>query len=128
MNSKNNQIALLHRFVLSGRKPFIMAAAVLALASAAPAAQVGLKIGINANGGVQSGATGALQPGDLAGAPSYAQTNWNVLGRWGSGVNPVDTNGVASGLTINWDCTGIFSQAGGGTPTAQGTPDGNLMN
>jgi len=116
MNSKNNQTSLLPRFSLSGRSLLVTVAAVLALASVAPAAQVGLKFGTSNGGGVTGGALGNVQPADLAGAPGYAQTNWNVLGRFGSGVNPVDTNGVASGLTINWDATGNFSLQGGGTP------------
>ena len=112
------------------RSKSIIAAAALTLSAAvsAPAAQIGLKIGINGNGGFQSAAAGALLPADLAGAPGYQQTNWNVLGRWGSGINPTNSDGVATTVVVNWDATGFWSQSGGGTPTPQGFPDGDLMN
>lgn len=107
--------------------------ATLGAAACASAASLGFKLGINSSGGPQSAATGALQPTDVAGAPAYAQANWNVLGRWGdsSGNTPftvLDSDGNATGVVINWDATGIWSQSGGGTPNDQGTPDGNLMN
>jgi hypothetical protein len=111
-----------------------LAALTLALAAtSATAGSIGLKLGINANGGLQSAATGALLPEEIAGAPGYAQANWNVLGRWGdSGGNTLftvlDSTGVATPVIVNWDANNIWSMAGGGTPTAQGTPDGNLMN
>src|SRR6059036_1693969 len=120
------------------RRTFIAAAAALSIAGIASGQHtIGLKLGMNGNGNQQSGAAGALLPTDSAGAPGYAQINWNILGRWGdNGTNsfgtnayPVlDSNGDDTFLTINWDATGNWSQAGGGTPTAQGTPDGNLMN
>jgi len=31
-------------------------------------------------------------------------------------------------VIFNWDAANVWSQAGGGNPTAQGFPDGNLMN
>src|SRR5262245_36026975 len=98
------------------------AISVLTLVSSAPAAQIGLKIGMNGNGGFQGTNAGALQPGDLAGAPGYQQTNWNVLGRFGSNINPTNSFGVATTVFMNWDSTGNFSQQGGGNPTAQGSP------
>ncbi|HEX5221189.1 MAG TPA: LamG-like jellyroll fold domain-containing protein [Verrucomicrobiae bacterium] len=105
-------------------------AVVLTLSSLmnARAAQIGLKIGINGNGGFQSAAAGALLPEEAAGAPGYAQMNWNVLGRWGSGINPTNSAGNPTTIIVNWDATGFWSQQGGGTPTVQGSPDGNLMN
>jgi len=109
------------------------AGAVLSIAGMASGASIGLKLGINASGGLQSGVTGALLPTDVAGAPSYAQPNWNVLGVRGDNVstnvfNVVDSSGANSGITINWDSTGNWSVQGSGTPADQGTPDGNLMN
>lgn len=111
-----------------GSKPIAVAALTLSFAVSAQAAQIGLKIGINGNGGYQSAAAGALLPADLAGAPSYEQTNWNVLGRYGSNINPTNSFGNPTTVIVNWDATGTWSQAGGGTPTPQGTPDANLMN
>jgi hypothetical protein len=112
------------------RKTIITAAVVLSLSSFvnARAAQIGLKIGINGNGGFQSAAAGALLPTEMAGAPGYTQTNWNVLGRWGSGINPTNSDGNPTTVVVNWDATGFWSQQGGGTPTVQGSADGNLMN
>lgn len=111
----------------------LVAVAALAIAGVASAASIGLKIGINGNGGLQSAAAGALLPADVAGAPDYAQANWNTLGRWGdsSGNTPftvVDSTGAATPVIINWDANNIWSMSGGGTPTDQGLPDSNLMN
>src|SRR6266536_911484 len=98
--------------------------------------QIGLKFGINGLAGLQNTNVGALQPADLAGAPSYAQTNWNVLGFRGDNVlgttNPVfnvlDSSGANSGITIQWEGAGVWSVANGGTPLDQGNADANLMN
>ena len=106
------------------------------LADFAPAAPVGLKLGINGNGGIQTAAStaGALTNLDLAGATlsngNYpaAQTNWNNLGRWGGNSTPIDENGTNTVLTITWDCTGIYSVLGSGTPAVQTVPDNKLMN
>lgn len=111
------------------------------IASAQTPVQIGIKFSINGNAGPQPTAPGALLPTDMAGAPGYAQTNWNVLGRFGdsSGLsgNPanitnfslVDSSGVTNAIVVNWDCNDTWSvSGGGGTPTPQGTPDGNLIN
>src|ERR1051326_4537649 len=97
--------------------------------------QIGLKFGINGLYGLQSTNVGALQPGDLAGAPGYAQTNWNVLGYRGDNIgisnaafNVLDSSGANSGVAINWTGANVWSVANGGTPADQGNPDGNLMN
>jgi len=111
-----------------GRKFITTAALVLSLTVVASAAQIGLKLGINGNGGFQNAAAGALLPTDLAGAPGLEQTNWNVLGRFGSNINPTNSFGDPTTVIVNWDATGFWSQAGGGTPTVQGSPDANLMN
>lgn len=78
--------------------------------------------------GVQNGTAISLLPEDSAGAPAFAQTNWNNLGVRGTNISVVDSAGAASGVLFNWDAANAWSQAGGGTPTAQGYPDGNLMN
>src|SRR5258705_4991124 len=89
--------------------------AVLALCLASPAfaqtvPQIGLKFGINGLAGLQNTNVGALQPGDLAGAPGYSQTNWNGLGFRGDNAlgttNPVfnvlDSSRASSSVTIQW--------------------------
>src|SRR5438105_9323519 len=123
-----------------GRRTFVTTAAVLSIAGVASAQHtLGLKLGQNGNGNQQGTAAGALQSGDLAGAPGYGQTNWNVLGKFGNndtnatsfGTNSyplLDSNGDDAHVTIQWDATGNWSVQGSGTPTDQGSPDANLMN
>src|SRR5436190_3693034 len=108
----------------------LAAGAMVSMIGAASAQHsIGIKLGQNANGNQQSTAVGALQPGDLAGAPGYAQVNWNVLGRFGdnstnaSGTNAypiLDSAGDDTYITINWDASGTWSVANGGTPIDQG--------
>src|SRR5438270_102681 len=117
-----------------GRRTFVTTAAVLSIAGVASAQHtLGLKLGQNGNGNQQGTAAGALQPGDLAGAPGYGQTNWNVLGRFGNndtnatsfGTNTyplLDSNGDDAHVTIQWDATGNWSVQGSGTPTYQQVP------
>ena len=109
------------------------AGAALSIAGMASGATIGLKLGINGSGGLQSGVTGALAPTDSAGPAPYTQANWNVLGVRGDNVstnvfNIVDSSGANTGITINWDASGNWSVQGSATPADQGTPDGNLMN
>lgn len=78
--------------------------------------------------GVQDGTAISLQPTDSAGAGAFAQVNWNNLGARGTNINVMDSTGAASSVVFNWDSANVWSQAGGGTPTTQGSPDGNLMN
>ncbi|HWX19002.1 MAG TPA: LamG-like jellyroll fold domain-containing protein [Candidatus Binatia bacterium] len=131
---KTQRPLTLTQYLQQTSKPttFIAAAAtafLLAWSSPVSAAQVGLKLGLNGNGGLLPTTTaGALTNLDLAGAPGFAQTNWNNLGRYGNGVNPIDENGTNSGLTVNWDANNIWSQQGGGNPTPQALPDNKLMN
>jgi hypothetical protein len=122
------------------RTSLVTAAAALALIGIASAQHtLGLKLGMNGNGNQQAGSAGALLPTDLAGAPGYAQVNWNILGRYGnndtnstsSGTNIyalLDSNGDDTHITIQWDATGNWSVQGSGTPTDQGDPNINLMN
>lgn len=116
-------------------------ALIIALCLASPAfaqtvPQIGLKFGINGLNGLQNTNVGALQPSDLAGAPDYAQTNWNVLGLRGDNVlgtsnpafNVLDSSGANSGITVNWEANNLWSVVNGGNPADQFFPDGNLMN
>jgi hypothetical protein len=107
------------------------------VASAQTIPQIGLKFGITNAQGLQTNAAGALQPTDQAGV--FPQTNWNVLGKFGDNTGASSTNTTAfsvkdssgsnTAIVVNWDATGNWSvSGGGGTPTPQGTPDGNLMN
>ena len=111
-------------------------ATALSLSGTVSAAPIGLKLGINGNGGIQTAAStaGALTNLDLAGASlangnyAAAQTNWNNLGRWGGNSTPIDENGTNTVLTITWDCSAIYSVLGSGTPAVQTVPDNKLMN
>jgi hypothetical protein len=78
--------------------------------------------------GVQNSVANSLAPTDTAGAGIYAQANWNNLGASGTNITLMDSSGASSGVVINWTSSGTWSQAGGGTPSAQGSPDANLMN
>src|SRR5262245_31808838 len=74
------------------RKTLAIAVMALALAGAVygqAIPQLGFKMGITNAGQLQSGALGALQPTDLAGAPGLAQTNWMNLGRFGISISPL---------------------------------------
>src|SRR5205807_212773 len=102
--------------------------AIFSWAGSIPAATIGLKFGINGNGNQQqtntaSGGLPLLAPTDTAGAPSYAQSNWNTFGRFGdNATNTFGTNLYAildsasndTHITIGWDATGNWSEAGGG--------------
>ncbi len=109
-------------------------AAILAtcsLTNPASAASIGVNFVRGAGAdvfGVQDGTAISLAPGDVAGAPAFAQANWNNLGARGTNINVIDSAGAASGVLFNWDSANAWSQAGGGTPTTQGSPDANLMN
>src|SRR6266850_254246 len=139
MNIKENLDFFFNGMQCIGRRTFLTAAAAMAMAGVASGQPhtIGLKLGMNGNGNQQGAAVGALQPADLAGAPGYAQTNWNVLGRYGDnatnafGTNAyaiIDSGGDDTHVTINWDASGNWSVANGGTPVDQGDPHKNLMN
>lgn len=98
------------------------AAAALALAYSAAGASIGANYVNNGNGGVQDGDADSLLPEESAGAPSYTQTHWNNLGRWGQTTGLNDSTGTASGVTVTWDSNNTWT-TGSGT----GTPDAKLM-
>ena len=110
-------------------KTVIAALAASCLTSLASAGIIGLKLGVNADGGLQAG---YLLPTDYAGAPGFEQMNWMSLGRWGDNAggqfSVVDSTGADTGVIINWDASGHYSQSGGKTPVDAFYPDGNLMN
>jgi hypothetical protein len=76
-------------------------------------------------GGIDNSQTTSLLPDEQAGAPGFAQTNWNNLDRWGdvtSGI--IDYTGADSGLHLQWDSVWCYSSGAFGN---LGTPDGKLM-
>ena len=88
------------------------------------AQSVGVNFVNNGAGGIDNSETSSLSSSETAGAPGYAQANWNNLSRYGIGVTLNDSTGSATALTINWDApwTSTF-----GTAAGLGTPDGKLM-
>jgi hypothetical protein len=110
----------------SSYRPFIAAAFGAALFAAGAPGLFAQSVGVNfANGGdhINNSAGDSMATGATAGAPSYAQANWNNLGRYGDNVTLFDGNGNATGLSINWDST---STDAAGT-LYLGTGDGDLM-
>ena len=92
---------------------------------------------------VQNSSPDSISPTASAGAPGYAQTNWNNLGAagdsygnwgWATWINngsgpgaPVvlnDSIGSPTSLQITWGSSGYGST---GAAAALGTPDGDLM-
>lgn len=75
--------------------------------------------------GIDNGQTTSLLPYEQAGAPGFAQTNWNNLDRWGDVTSGImDYTGADSGLHLQWDSVWCYSS---GAYAALGTPDGKLM-
>jgi hypothetical protein len=97
-------------------------AASLGAAADASAFSLGLNFVNNANAGIQNGATDALLTSESAGAPGYAQVNWNNLGRWGQTIALMDSSGAASGVTATWDSNNTWNSGAGTT-----TPNHKLM-
>src|SRR5947208_7562083 len=121
MNLNSNLDKLFNGVPLIGRRTFITAAAALALAGTASGQHtLGVRLGQSGSGNQQSAAVGALLPTDSAGAPGYAQVNWNVLGRFGNNDTNatsfptntyplLDSNGDDTHVTFQWDATGNWS-------------------
>ena len=91
---------------------------------ATPLTSVGVNFVNSSGGGFDNSNGGSLASTNQAGAPGYAQTNWNNLSKWGSGVTLANSAGSATSLFINWDAGW---QGSSGTATGLGTPDGKLM-
>jgi len=64
-----------------------------------------------------------LAADEVAGAPGYAQGNWNNLGRWGQAAAVNASDGAASGIAVTWDSNNTW-----GLGVGTGTPDNKLMN
>jgi hypothetical protein len=127
------------RLIASMRFPrrctVVAATAAYLLVNAASAAQIGMNFvrGTNAAGtagadfvGIQNGLPNSVAATDEAGAPGYAQTNWNNLGSRGTNIAVVDSSGASSGVLVNWEA-GSWTILGS-LPGQQPAPDANLMN
>lgn len=110
---------------------------VMALSLVFTAASHAVSIGINFNS--HRSTTANLLPAELAGAPGFAQVNWNNTGQGGNAqtnasgstaniISPiagtlVDSTGAATAATVRWTSNGTWNTSNG---TA--TPDAKLMN
>ncbi len=109
---------------LGGR--ILLAAATISLADVASGATIGLHFLTGANVGNTNG--NVLAPTDSAGAPGYAQVNWNNFsGAQGTNTAAIDSSGAATTVGVNWTSPNTWSETGN-TTVDQGSPDGNLMN
>jgi hypothetical protein len=100
----------------------LTAAALGASCAGLQAGSIGLNFVNNGDGGVQSGASDALGASEQAGAPGFEQVNWNNLGRWGGGVDLVDSTGTSVGVKAWWDSNNTWN-----TGIGLNTPDEKLM-
>ncbi|MBP7935509.1 MAG: DUF2341 domain-containing protein [Phycisphaerae bacterium] len=89
-------------------------------AGLAPAQSIGINFVANSGSGIQETSGDSLGVDEVAGAPGYAQDNWNNLGRWGSNItlskfsNKVTFTGVT--IVCAWDSPNIWND-GAGTST-----------
>lgn len=110
----------------------VLAPLALLLLAAGPTAgqSIGINFVDNSDSGIQNGAADALGVAELAGVPSqnghpsFEQTNWNNLARWGGTVALVDNAGAATGITATWDSPNVWRLPGEVTNT---TPNNKLM-
>jgi hypothetical protein len=100
---------MLAHSILMKKLPHLFATT-LALIGSAVALHAGQPISVSAhyNGvdgqGIDNAQADSLLVGDQAGAPGFAQTNWNNLDRWGDVTSGImDYTGADSGLHIMWD-------------------------
>jgi hypothetical protein len=132
MNSKSNLTSMFSGLGFVGGRAFIAAVAALSIAGIASGSQIGMNFVRGPSGdvvNVANTAPNSLAATDSAGAPGYAQTNWNNLGFMGTNINVLDSSGAASGVVVSWVAGNAWSQSGGGNPITQATgPDANLMN
>ena len=118
------------RWLLRAGKLILIIAAVISLTRIASAANsIGLHFMTGANVGNTNG--NLLAPTDVAGAPAYAQSNWNsFVGPLGTNVAVIDSSGAtAATVGVNWAAPNTWAYGlPGNAAVNEGTPDGNLMN
>ena len=104
----------------------MVGAAVLAAGiQGATAQSIGVKVVAGDASGIDNSQANSMLPTDLAGAPPYAQTNWNNFSRYGSGAFMLNNSaGVPNAFNLQWDA-GFTDTTG--TRTGLGTPDGKLL-
>lgn len=108
------------------KRTIVINMASLLLASASALAQtIGIHFtGDGGNGiGDNSGAA-SLAPTDVAGAPGFAQGNWNNCYQSGQTTSLTDSTGASQTLNVQWSAYGALTA---GSSLNLGTPDGRLM-
>ena len=112
------------------KKIHVLLSTTLALIGSAVALHAGqpVSVSVHFNGidgsGIDNGQTDSLLTTEQAGAPGFAQTNWNNFARWGDVTSGIkDYTGADSGLHVMWDSAGCATSGA----VALGTPDAKLM-
>lgn len=101
----------------------IGALAMIFAAHTAFAQSVGVQF-VGAGGqGINNTSADAMTPSQTAGAPFYAQANWNNFGQYGDSVPVTNSVGAPTSLFVNWD-SGYAATSG---TAGLATPDGNLF-
>ena len=119
MNSANKP-SFMYKSKPSLLLAFLLIATSLLTASAAAPASFGVKF--------QGRNSATLAASDFAGVPGLEQRNWNIANDSGGGVNNavtgnlVDSNAVATGITMTWSANDSWNNDGPST-----TPNDRLM-
>ena len=88
-------------------------------------ASIGGKFVTGNAGGIDNSQADSMLPTDQAGAPPYAQTNWNNLSSGSSSLYGLtDSTGAVQPVDVQWSSWATTSQ---GTASGLGTPDGKLF-
>jgi len=107
------------------RKTLIKIAGVLLVSASAFGQTIGLHFtGDGGNGTGDNSGAASLATSDVAGAPGFAQDNWNNCFEYGQATNLIDSTGANQTINAQWGAYGALTAA---NSLALGTPDGRLM-
>lgn len=103
----------------------VLGTAWLAVVSGVSAQSIGVNY-VSGGSGIDNSDADSLGATEQAGAPGFAQVNWNSVGRYGSvaASTLVDSTGATTPLFMNWDSVSSFSS---GAYANLGTSDAKLM-
>ena len=106
------------------RKITINMASLLLVSASAFAQSIGIHFtGDGGNGMGDTGGAASLAPTDVAGAPGFAQGNWNNCYQSGQTTSVIDSSGASQALNIQWSAYGAHTSGS----VNLGTADGKLM-
>ena len=89
------------------------------MAWVASASSLGVNFVDAGDGGVQNSAADSLGSSEVAGVGSYAQGNWNNMGRWGQNQTLNNNQGIATTVLLTWDSNNTWHFGNTGTPDAK---------